>query len=454
MKPFSLRGRMLRALAIWVLLAWVLAVGVMYVLTSSRQDSNWDSKLEAMALRVLQSMPADAPAWPGGGGRLQARDGATPEDGLVVQVWRRDGTLLTASANAPQVPLRAGFGEGFASVPLHGREFRVYALSDRSGRYQVQVGNDRALIDADFQKHSVKAVSLAAIGMVLSGLMMWWSVRVALRPITSVQQALSARAAFDLTPLPEQALPAEIAPMVRAFNGVLRQLDDAIQAERNFLSDAAHELRTPLSALQTQLDVAMNAGTAEQRQRALEKAQLGVRRSSRLCEQLLDLARLDAGGRAPERHACALQDVVLHTVDEYAMAATLGGRRLDADVDGACVSGDQDELSILLRNLVDNALRHTPVGTRVRVRCGNEAVQGTTHAFLEVEDDGPGVPDAQHQRLFERFRRQPQALDVRGSGIGLALVARIAAQHGASIDTGCGPQKRGFRVRVVFPQPA
>ncbi|KAF1016967.1 MAG: Sensor protein QseC [Stenotrophomonas maltophilia] len=254
-------------------------------------------------------------------------------------MWRRDGTLLTASANAPLRPLRAGFADGFASVRLQGRELRVFGLSDRSGRYQVQVGNDRALIDADFQKHGVKAVSLAAVGMPLSGWMMWWSVRVALRPITSMQQAVAARAAFDLTPLPEHALPTEVAPMVRAFNGLLRQLDDAIQAERNFLSDAAHELRTPLSALQTQLDVALHAGSDEERQRGLHKAQLGVRRSSRLCEQLLDLARLEAGGRAPERRPCALQEVVLHTVDEYAMAATLGGRRLDADVEAVCVQG-------------------------------------------------------------------------------------------------------------------
>ncbi len=188
---------------------------------------------------------------------------------------------------------------------VDGQEWRVYSVSDRGGKIHVQVGHPRAMINADFQKHSLKAVSLAAFPLAISGLLLWWAVSRALQPLVRMEASVRERSMFDLQPLTTDGLPTEVLPLVLAFNQLLVRLDEAMQGERRFIGDAAHELRTPLAALQAQLEVAIRATSLEEKNAALAKLQLAVLRSSRLSEQLLDLARLEAGARAPRRVAGA-----------------------------------------------------------------------------------------------------------------------------------------------------
>ncbi|CDG85928.1 ATP-binding protein [Janthinobacterium agaricidamnosum] len=445
----SLKGRMIRALVWWVLCAWSISLGTTYIITTNSQTSNWDDKLQSIAIKLLQMTPADAHA---NGAALQARpEVVASNDELTFQVWGDGKRLLASTPGAPRTPLRADFHDGFSNVGIGGQNWRVYAVSDRSGRFQVQVGHDRSMINTDFQKHSLKAVSLAALGMACAGLMMWWAVSRALKPLAKVEQATRGRSRFDLTPLPTGSLPSELLPLVDSFNHVLAHLDQAINAERQFISDAAHELRTPLAALQAQLEVAMRARTDEDRSQALRKVLVGVQRSSRLSDQLLDMARLEAGNRAPLRARCDLKDIVRHVASEFDFSASRLQRSIELALEPCPVWCDVDEIGILLRNLVDNALRYTFPGGRVRISCGLRGDGDAGKAFLEVADDGPGVPAAEQDAIFIRFYRVAGNGNVRGSGIGLSLVGRIASTHHAWIETGAGFGDPGFSVRLLFP---
>ena len=449
----SLKGRMIRALVVWVLVAWSVALATMYVFTTNSQTSNWDDKLQSMAIKLLQMTSADIEADGGGQTRtLELRpDVVAHNNELTFQVWRDRTRLMASTPGSPTAPLRPDFAEGFANVEIGDRDWRVYSVSDRTSRFQVQVGNDRSMINADFQKHSAKAVSLGALGMALAGLMMWWSVRRALRPIAQVEQATRGRSKFDLTPLPTGALPSELLPLVDSFNHVLAHLDQSIKTERQFISDAAHELRTPLSALQAQLEVAMRANSDEEREQSLRKLLVGVQRSSRLSEQLLDMARLEAGNHAPVRDWYDLKDIVWHVASEFDISAARHQRFIELAVEPCRIHCDVDEMGILVRNLLDNALRYTHPGGKVRIGCGYRNDGEGPRPFLEIADDGPGVPASEQQAIFERFHRVPGNGNVRGSGIGLSLVVRIARMHRAVIETGAGFGEPGLCVRLLFP---
>jgi signal transduction histidine kinase len=244
-------------------------------------------------------------------------------------------------------------------------------------------------------------------------------------------------------------VPTELRPLIGAFNTLLVRVDDAMKAEHQFIADAAHELRTPLAALHVQADVALLASTLERKDEALRKLLDIAQRSHRLAEQLLDLARLDAGLHALSVQRIDLLELANHVVSEFAVRAADRGTRLSIDGTSCWVHCDVDEMGILIRNLVDNALRHGRADGTVEVTCSHLVRDDGMHPVLEVVDDGPGVPESERDAIFERFYRA-QGSVVRGSGIGLSLVARIAELHEASIEAGAGAGGAGLRVRVVF----
>lgn len=442
----SLKGRMLTVLVLWIVVAWSAALIGVYAFTTYAQTSIWDERLQSVAIKLLQLLPDRGAESLEPGPRLQPPAGVTASRAeLTFQVWRDRSHLLARTPGSPGTPLRADFADGFASVTIRQNEWRVYSVSDVTGRYHIQVGHPRATINADFQKHSLKAVSMATIPLALAGMLMWAAVSKTLKPLANIEAAARGRSRFDLTPLPATPLPRELYPLVNSFNGLLSQLDAAIRAERRFIGDAAHELRTPLSALQAQAEVALQARSDEERMQALTRLLAAAQRSSRLAEQLLDLARLEAGNHAPVREWFDLGEIVRHVVSEYEIVACNAQRSIDLVLEPCRIRCDIDEIGILVRNLIDNAVRYSSPGGKIRVRCG-----AAPEAFLEIADDGPGVPIESHSLIFERFHRGGHDSSVRGSGIGLSLVARIASAHHARIETGMGIGGRGLSVRVLF----
>jgi len=282
-------------------------------------------------------------------------------------------------------------------------------------------------------------------------LIVGWVVGRALAPVQQLRRQLAARRADELAPLPVAGLPAEVAPLVAEMNGLLARLEAAWQQLSDFTADAAHELRSPLAALRLQVQGLQRADTDEARQTATERLLAGVDRATRLVEQLLALARHDGNGAASATapvDLAALARRALHDATSEAQARQIELRGPDAAAP-VMIQGQADALAVLLRNLIDNALKHTPAGgvVQVSVRHGEGA-----GAELAVEDSGPGIAPEDRQRVLDRFYRVP-GTPGHGSGLGLAIVQAVARRHGARMEVGESAGLGGARVEVSWPAP-
>jgi two-component system sensor histidine kinase QseC len=237
--------------------------------------------------------------------------------------------------------------------------------------------------------------------------------------------------------------------MLDALNGLFRRVEEALEAERRFTADAAHELRTPLAALQAQLQVAQRARDSAERDRSLSNLQVGLSRAAHLVDQMLQLARLD-----PERGLPEVQEVDLGSVAET-VCADLGPAILDRELDfdlaaepGVSVQGQAEWLRVMVRNLVDNAARYTPAGGRLRVVVD----RSDGHPRVAVADSGSGIPAEDREAVLRRFHRLDHS-EQPGSGLGLSIVLRIAELHGATLSLGDAPDLGGLNAEIVFPRP-
>jgi two-component system sensor histidine kinase QseC len=447
----SLRGRLFGTLLAIFIATW-LVVGI-YVCTQLAQARSgaMDDGLDEVARVVLLSMPSDIAQVSPAGSNLTLRDGAPLQleklSKLAFQVWvkpRRE--VVVRSASATPAPLKPDFEDGFATVTRDGEEWRVYAISDARNEVQVQVGEPTSALFSELRTGFYYTLVISFLTLFVVGLALKLVVRWSLKPIVAVQSAIMSRDALDLTPLPDKGLPDEVRPLVVSFNRLLSRLDQTLQAERRFFTEAAHELRTPMAVLLTHAQVAQRAKTLEEARAALDQLARGVERSTRLSQQLLDSARLNVERHAGEQGPVELASIVAVVTHEFELMAAQKGQSITLHTEPGIVRGNVDELGILVRNLLDNALRYAGSAARVAVRC----VRAGDRVQLQILDDGPGVAESERERIFDRFYRAPGNGE-RGSGIGLALVSRIAQLHGATVSTGAGLDGRGFGITIAFP---
>ncbi|MEI2417657.1 ATP-binding protein [Orrella sp. JC864] len=455
MKASSLNARLILVIVWVIVLSWLAVAGVILMQFSLNQTSTSDTELATIATQVLRTIPADA-TLDGEAGWEGLQLGQPPGldlELLLFQIWVDGQRLYAATPGAPRSPFKPDFGDGLASTVVDGKKWRVYSVTDGAGRVTVQAGNPQDVVDKDMRDAAGHALILATALLLIVAAAMRFVTRNAFQSVRTLSQAIRQRKSLDFTPLPMDRLPRELHPFVASFNSLLQQLDEAIEGERRFIGNAAHELRTPLSALQAQAEIALSATDPQDKEAALKKLLAVAERSTRLSEQLLDLARIDAGAKAPRHAPADLAGLVQHVVQEFEVYASQNRRSLYLDVHPCMIRCDIDEIGILLRNLLDNAMRYTPEGGNVLVRCGYESLAGLGRAgevYLEVSDDGPGVEAAERQAIFARFHRAA-GTSGRGSGIGLSLVAAIAKSHHATINVGAGLEGRGLMVRIRFP---
>lgn len=454
----ALRTRLLVAMAAVLLVAWSTGFALQYLDMSARQCGEADGMLRNVAEQILQSLPSDITV-AGQQAPFELDTASMPANGkfaaLGFQVWEHGtGRRLMSSRPAPEHAMVASLVDGFSEVTIAGAAWRVFAVSDAQHRVQVQVGLPRSALQAELRKWLGASVGTALLLLCAIGLAIWSVIHWSLRPVLVLSDAIATRTSLDLAPIPERGLPDEFAPLIRAFNQLMMRLAQALQHERAFLGEAAHELRTPLAALLAQAQVLQNADDRDDARDALDHLIAGIERTSRLAQQLLDAARVDAGVASTRAQDVDLALVAGMVADEFSLSAVRNGQSIELDVGHAPVHGDIDDLGILLRNLIDNALRHGGPGTRVRVetRIGSS---GSGHAAtLVVADDGPGIPESEHARMFERFYRVGRSHGVQGVGMGLALVERVVASHGGRLHCGTGLDGRGFGVEIRFPLAA
>jgi two-component system OmpR family sensor kinase len=269
-----------------------------------------------------------------------------------------------------------------------------------------------------------------------------------LKPLIDVARAVRQRHPTALTPLPTTGLPQEVQPLVIALNDLLQRLATALATQRAFIADAAHTLRTPLTAVHLQTQMVARTTTDAEREQSVAALQRGVERTTHLVHQLLTLARLEPEA-VQQPQACVALNPLLHTViaDHVPLAVE---KRIDLGLardDPACLMGEVDSLRILFDNLLENAIRYTPEGGTVDVQITSapDTIQ------VAVLDTGPGIPPTERTRVFDRFYRR-EGVDGPGSGLGLAIVKTIAEQHRAQItlhDRDHGP---GLVVCLTFPR--
>ena len=373
-----------------------------------------------------------------------------PEEAFVLQAWDEEGQLLPVLPGQPQLPRYAL--AGFADVEVQGEEWRLYGAT-RRGRY-VQVAQAQAVRDQLAWQMTMRAgAPLLAFALILA-LLIVAVVGRALAPLHRLAESVAGRSPEALTPLPADGMPPELRPVALALNSLMGQFEAALTAQRTFVADAAHELRSPLTALKLQLQVAERAASEAERRVALARLHERLDRSTHLVRQLLSLARHEAALTASQLHTVDLGQLLEAAVADH--SALADSRDIDLGVletPFACASvlvqADPDGLQVLLNNLIDNALRYTQRGGRVDLQ---SAVEGG-RPLLRVSDNGPGVPRQHHARLFDRFFR-PDGNDAWGCGLGLSIVRHIAEHHRADIALAEGAAGRGLQVTVRFPQAA
>ncbi|MCC7487491.1 MAG: sensor histidine kinase N-terminal domain-containing protein [Burkholderiales bacterium] len=336
-----------------------------------------------------------------------------------------------------------------------GRPLRLAALhlplegDVNKGMVLVQVA-ETVTGRTDFARQIMLRMMLPqAVLILLAALAVWYAVGRGLAPLGALQREIASRSHRDLGPLPEEHSPREVRPLIHAMNGLLERLSLALAVQQRFIADAAHQLRTPLAGLKTQTELALRQAQADDVRATLRQLHAGTERTTRLVNQLLSLARAEPGAdRARASDRLDLAQLARETTTEWVPRAI--DRDIDLGYDGgeerACVIGDPFLLKEMLNNLLDNATRYTEPGGQVTVRVKPD----TTRVVLSVEDNGPGVPEAERDRVFERFHRV-LGTGADGCGLGLPIVREIAQSHGGNAELASREGGAGTLVRVTLP---
>ncbi len=366
---------------------------------------------------------------------------------ILLQVWVNNSFLALRTSNAPRTPLTKQTS-GFSEIKLHDKQWRIYAIQSEENTIRVLVGEQTDFRHELVRKLIIQLLIPLFLSLPLLFLGVWISIGQSLAPLQRLAERLMRRKANELTPIDDDRVPREVRPLTQALNRLVKQMRDAFDSERRFTSDAAHELRTPLAALKTHAEIALQAHDTEEQQQAVRQVVRGVNRATRLVEQLLTLARLD-----PDSGLTNVRPLDLF-ISAEAVISDEAPLAMEKDIEislsatrGKFINGNPDSINVLVRNLVDNAIRYTPEHGVVDIVI--ERDEQHNEIVLCVDDSGPGIPPEDREQVFKRFYRR-LGTKPSGSGLGLSIVNRIADLHGARMSLQTAPLG-GLRVEVRFP---
>lgn len=380
-------------------------------------------------------------------------------DTVYFHVLTRSGRMLAGDKDfPPPVHLNSMDVEPgeifFRDDELNGQELRIaYTFLNDAGMppeqwVLVEVGETLEKRAQLANKIIASVIIPQFIIIPLAVLLVWFGLTKGLQPLTRLRETIEARQSADLSPISTRRVPEELEPLIGAFNAMLERMKRNVDAQQRFIADAAHQMRTPLAGLKTQAQLALRETNSRQLQNSLRQIATGVDRASRLVNQLLTLARTEAGDQLHQKQEpLDLDQLLREAVEDWVMRAM--DRRIDLGFETsgpAIVRGNAFLLREMANNLIDNALRYTPEGGQVTCR----VVGHGDFAILEIEDSGVGISEEQAELVFERFYRVDDAT-TEGSGLGLAIVREIAEQHRAFASLGPNPKGKGAIARVVFP---
>lgn len=433
----SLRARLLWLLLVAVIFTAGAQAVIAYRTALSEADVIFDYQMQQMALSLRPGLPV--------GGELGEPFASNDDENFdfVIQVWSADGVRVFQSTPRAELPQRAVLG--FSNVQARGTTYRLFSVA--AGTQVIQVAQDLGARREMAGTLALRTVSPMLVMVPLLMLVVWWVVSASLAPVARVRQQVATRQADELSELNEADLPDEIRPLVRELNLLFHRVRQAFDAQKSFVADAAHELRSPLAALKLQVQGLHRATDDGGRDVAVNRLNAGIDRATRLVEQLLVLARQQSNSASDAKTAPVdLTSLARRVLADVAAAAL--SRQIDLGLvrtDPSIVLGQEEALRILLRNLLDNAIKYTPVGGTVNLAIRRN--EGQT--VLSVDDSGPGIAAQERKRVLDRFYRVA-GTEASGSGLGLAIVKTIADLHQATLSIDRSESLGGLCATVIF----
>ncbi|MDE1922406.1 MAG: two-component sensor histidine kinase [Gammaproteobacteria bacterium] len=434
----SIRGRLVAALLVGFGTLIAAASLAVYAEIDDEVGELFDVQLQqaSYAFASLDLPPR------GRAGGASAAD--SPSSHLVVEIRTPDSPTPVFHSRT-RVLLPAMAAPGWSTISVGGRRWRMYR-AEIAGR-QIDVAQPLAVRRAAAEEIAAALVIPLIGALPFAALIVWFGVGGGLAPLQRTARAVRGRSPGDLVPLSRERIPAELAPLVDALNDLMERQRHALDAQKEFVADAAHELLTPVTALALQVQLVARAADAPRRAEALAQLDAGLARTIHVARQLLALARQD-----PQRPAAAasvdLADLARASYDLHAPLAEERDIPVALAVAGSApVVGDAHGLGMLIDNLLDNAIKYTPRGGRIDLRLGSDA----GWIVLQIADSGPGVPEAELDRVFDRFYRRA-GNEAAGSGLGLAIAREVAERHHAILTLRNGGPYGGLVAECRFPR--
>ncbi len=445
---WSLRRTLLAILLTLTMAVWAVSGVIVYIDADQESQELFDQSLEETAHLLLvlagheveERIALEAPA-------LVESNHDSHSQYLLFQIWDSEQRLRYKNWGAPDAPFSTGGKAGFGVATFNGQTWRTYVVWNAAQRLQIQVAeptSHRKEISGRFAGKLLLFALLIA-PLLIGGI--WWSVNRVFRTLQDSADEVSQRTPNDLQLMKLTGAPLEVHPLLHAINRLFERVSSTLDHEQRFTADAAHELRTPLAAIKTNLQVIQRARNDAERSEAIGGLGISVDRATRLVEQLMTLARLDP--QYDKKELPAQVDLVTILSAQLASLKTQAEKRqlhFEAVLEPALCFVDQDSFLILLRNITDNAFRYTPQHGRVTLSCGNQPGQ----AWLKIIDTGPGIAPEMRERVFDRFVRLADASHP-GSGLGLSIVKRIVDTQRATMTLSEGLDGLGLSVEIRFP---
>lgn len=403
------------------------------------------SEIEAKSLGQIEKALTQVP---------QKLDVLTPEKKshtlakrFLFQIWDKNGQLLLSNPKSSKLNIRHK-SDGFHSTLIDGNRWREFITTHPQTGHRILLAEEEDTRNELGHRITQDDFYIMLLTFPLAGFLIWMIIGRGLKSLDRVAEEVANRAPVNLEPVDLDEIPEEISPVIDELNKLFHRLHEGFEREKRFAADAAHELKTPLAALKTQAQVALNCATTEEKDAALQKLIRSVNRSTHIVQQLLTMSRMLPESHAiHEHHAVFLPKISRETLAMLAPYALKHYIELELEHQEtvSMIPGNATALGILLRNLVDNAIRYSKPGGKVSVRI----YEDETHVVLEVADNGPGIPEELRQRVFERFFRV-LGNQATGSGLGLAIVQQIVSLHQAQISLDSPKEGTGLIVRVRF----
>jgi two-component system sensor histidine kinase QseC len=441
----SLKTRLLRNLLFSLVVVWAATLVLGYFVTERTLNRELDAQLKQIAQSLVEGAASDITS----DLMSETTIERTHDESIVqregknfeFQIWR-DDKMIRFSGNAPKETLSQS--DGYSQNQIGEKKWRVF--STPQGNSKVMVGQD-----LDIRKDLIHGMILSSLWPMIVAvpfivLILWLSVNFALRPLSLLASAIGKRSPKELSKIALRDIPQEVAPVIESLNSLFVLVEQALEREREFADNAAHELRTPLAGIKAQTEAGLLSKSENEKNESLQSINSGVDRASKMVTQLLALARLEPENLRSSFSAVNLNSLVKRVISKLTPQALLNNIDMGLEAnDSFLIRGDVDSLEVLISNLLDNAIRYSPPSGKIDIFL---KLQDSTTVMI-VEDQGQGISEEDRERVFNRFVRLGGSQG-EGSGIGLAVVKRIADLHHAQIVLEVPSSHKGLKVTVMF----